>query len=98
MALNPNPVGTLVGDYFVSHAPAPGTPITESQIEALWQGAMNLIYSDIKSNADVVAAAHSGESLSAPGGQALSVTTGPGAGSTGATTADVPVAGKGSIL
>ena len=56
------------------------------------------IIAEITGHADVVPAAHSGEELSAPAGQEVDVTTGPGAGSTGATTLDTPLTGKGSIV
>lgn len=52
----------------------------------------------IKGNADVIPAALSGEALSAPAGQLVNVTSGPGAGSTGETAADTTLNGKGSIV
>jgi hypothetical protein len=52
----------------------------------------------IQGNADVVSTSHSGEDLSSPTGQQIDVTTGPGAGSGGATSEDKPVVGMGSIL
>lgn len=53
----------------------------------------------IQSNADVVPTAHSGENLSAPAGQPVTIpsTANPGDTSTGSTTTDEECTGKGSI-
>jgi hypothetical protein len=99
MALSDTPVGTNVADYFVNNAPTAGSPVTKEQLEAIWQGAMGIIYGDIKENADVVPVAHSGENLSAPAGQPVTIpsTADPGSPSSGETTADTVLDGKGSI-
>lgn len=100
MPLNPNPVGPEIADYFVDNAPTPGTPVGRPELEAIWLGAINLLYDDVKATADVVPVAHSGEDLSAPAGQPVTIpsTSIPGSPSTGATTTDTPVDGKGSIV
>lgn len=99
MALDPIPIGTRIADYLYQNPlGAPGTPISLGNIEQIWQQIMTMIYDDIKLTADIVPLAHSGENLSSPTGQPINVTTGPGAGSTGATTADQEVVGMGSIL
>ena len=55
MALNPLPVGKAIADYFIANAPSPGPPgITPAQIEALWQGAIGILYTDLETNMGVL--------------------------------------------
>jgi hypothetical protein len=53
MALNPGPVGSAIASFIESQEPAPGVENHPSNVTAIWQGIMNLIYNDIKANAQV---------------------------------------------
>jgi hypothetical protein len=97
MALNNIPIGKSIADYIVANAPTPGTPVSTTQLETLWEGIMGLIYSDMKANMDVLPAGHSGPGLENPSGQAGEVTSGPGAGGVTTTTAPIPIIGLGSV-
>lgn len=54
MPLKPNTVGKAVADYFMSNAPAAGTPITATQLETLWEGAMSIIDADLQTNMQIL--------------------------------------------
>lgn len=97
MALNPNPIGKAVADYFIANKPADGTAITPTQLENIWVGVMTLIYNDIKASMVVLPASLAGLPLTVPTAIPLNVTTGPGSGSTGATSAPEVVTGTGSV-
>lgn len=100
MALNPSPVGPEIADYFINNAPAPGTPVGKPQLEAIWQGAINILYNDVKENADVHPAgspATGGSGLENAAAIPGEVTSGPGAGGSTVTTASEPIVGTGSI-
>lgn len=56
MALNPGPVGTAIAAFIQSTRPTEGDPpVTEGQLEAMWQGVMTIIYNDLKANLGVIA-------------------------------------------
>lgn len=97
MALNPNPIGIAIANYFVAQKPADGTAVTTAQLQAIWEGVMTLIYNDIKANMEVLPASLSGPSLTVPNAIPLTVNTGAGAGGTGVTTSPETVTGKGSV-
>lgn len=98
MALDPIPVADDIATFLYGNPlGAAGTEVSLANIKILWEGIVTRLYNDIKANADVVPTAHSGENLSSPTGQPIDVTSGPGSGSSGATTADAEVVGKGSI-
>jgi hypothetical protein len=48
--LDPNPVGTAIANFVKSQRPAPGSPITDAELIALWQGIVNILYTDLKAN------------------------------------------------
>lgn len=96
MALSPTNVGKALADYFLAQKPADGHAMTNAEYESVWQGAMAIIYNDIKANMDVLPSGHSG-SLTVPTAIPVGVTSGPGAGSTGATTSPETVTGMGSV-
>lgn len=54
MALNPNPIGKAIADYFIAQKPADGTSITSAELETIWQGVMTLIYNDLKASLGVL--------------------------------------------
>jgi len=53
MPLNPIPVGDSIAAFVKANAPAPGTPVSDSQLKMLWEGIMNIIYSDLQANMGV---------------------------------------------
>ena len=53
MALNATTTGKAVADYINANTPTPGTPVTPAQLEALWEGIIGIIYTDLKTNAGV---------------------------------------------
>ena len=68
MALNSTKTGDSIASFIQSSKPVDGNPVTLDQLKVLWEGIMNIIYTDIKSDAVVNSA-----------GTGL-VTTGAGAG------------------
>lgn len=55
MALNPVPVGDAIAAYVVTQRPTAGTPVTDAQLRLLWEGIMNIIYNDLKTNLELQA-------------------------------------------
>jgi hypothetical protein len=53
MALNPVATGDAIANFVQSVAPAPGTPVSDGQLKALWEGIMTIIYDDLAANAKV---------------------------------------------
>lgn len=53
MALNPTPTGDAIAAFVKSVAPTPGSPVTDAQLKAMWEGIIKIIYDDIKANAVV---------------------------------------------
>lgn len=51
MALDSNKTGDSIAAFVQSVAPAPGSPVTTDQLKILWEGIMNIIYTDLKSDA-----------------------------------------------
>jgi len=97
MALNPTPPGKAIADLFFNYAPTPGTPVTVSQLEALWESAIAILYADIVANMDVLPAGHAGPGLQTPIGIPGEVFTGAGAGGTTQTNAAETIIGMGSV-
>jgi hypothetical protein len=75
MALNPTPVGDQIAAFVKSQQPAPGAPVSDNQLKAMWEGIMQLIYDDIKANAQITVQVASVSGV-VPGGGV----SGPGAG------------------
>jgi hypothetical protein len=99
LALDPNPIGKTIADYLYQNTLSQaGSPVSKANVEAIWIQIMTYIYNDIKSNADVVPVAHSGENLSAPSGQPVQTNDAQGGTNTGTVTADTPCVGMGSIV
>lgn len=92
MPLNPVPVGDAIATLIQSAAPAPGEAITVGELKTMWEGIVAIIYNDLKANADIIPG-----TLNNPSGQPIAVSTGPGAGSTGATSSPEPIVGIGKI-
>lgn len=53
MALNPTPVGDAIATLIQSMAPAPGAPVTSSQLKSMWEGIVGIIYSDLQASLGV---------------------------------------------
>lgn len=55
MALNPITVGDAIAAFVKSSRPTPGVPVTDLQLQQLWEGIMTIIYNDLKANMGVLA-------------------------------------------
>ena len=54
MGLNYKPVGDAIAAFVQTQAPPAGTAITTTQLQTIWEGIMNLIYTDLKANMGVL--------------------------------------------
>lgn len=93
MAMN----GVSLGDSIVTFLKTlnPNIDVTqEALLKGYWEGIGTAIVDHIKNNADVISTAHSGPDLKANTGIPVAVSTVTGI---GATTAQGPLGGKGSI-
>lgn len=90
--------GLRLGSGMVTNIQAiPGISITNvTELTAFCQAIGKAIVTEITGNADVVPAGHVG-SLQNDAGQGITVTSGPGAGSAGTTSAPQTIIGKGAI-
>ena len=68
MALDSTKTGDTIAAFVQSQAPVSGYPVTPDQIKAMWEGIMNIIYTDLKADGVII------------GTDAGIVTTGPGSG------------------
>jgi hypothetical protein len=73
MPLLPIPLGDQIAAFVKASAPAPGAPVTDAALKLLWEGVMNLIYTDLKANLQILPG-----SLVAPPGTAGGPITGIG--------------------
>ena len=51
MPLIAKPVADQIAAFIKANAPAPGAPVTDSQLQSLWEGIIGLLYTDIKASA-----------------------------------------------
>jgi hypothetical protein len=78
MALNATKTGDAIASFIQSNAPSPGAPVSADQLKILWEGIINILYTDLKSDA-VINSTGSGTVTSGPGTGGHVITTDIGA-------------------
>jgi hypothetical protein len=99
MALDGNRLGDAIVTVLTSvyGSPPPMTADEIAQLRTSWRAIAGAIVAEITANADVLPAAHSGESLSSPAGQPSTGADPQGGVVDSTTDGDVTIVGKGSI-